>query len=77
MTDAEYAVVQEQLLAVSGVLWGLDLQGFLARIEHCETLAPVLDPTLYICGARKLERIKRLAVAAREMQRVVEEAAGD
>lgn len=71
MKDDEYLHVQHTVMACARIVAGLDLMGFLARIDQCETLAPIIDPTLYRKGMLPLENIKRHAEGARAFQREV------
>lgn len=70
MTDEEYLTVQHQLQAIGGLILGMDLDGFLERIERAETLTPVLDPTLWMRGADKLREVREIAEAVRSVQTV-------
>jgi hypothetical protein len=68
MTDAEYAATQQQLLAIAAIVSDMDLSGFLQRIERCDALGPMVDPTAYRSGMKRLTTIRRLAEATRDMQ---------
>ena len=68
MNQDEYRMTQERLQLLGGFVHDLDLDGFIESINTCETVAPILDPTLYMQGAAKLEDVKRLAIAARDFQ---------
>lgn len=68
MNKDEYRMTQERLALLGGFVHDLDLEGFIDAINHCETVAPLLDPTLYMRGAAKLEDVKALAIAARALQ---------
>ncbi|MCK4624034.1 MAG: hypothetical protein KAV00_01900 [Phycisphaerae bacterium] len=73
MNDGEYLNVQAALMAFSAGIKTLDIEGFLARIGQCETVAPIVDPTLYCQGRGPLAKITRIAQAARAFQRKVAE----
>ena len=79
MTDEEYAQTQEQLILLAQFAKDLNLSGFLQRISQAESIAPIMDPTLWIRGHRQLEQVKRLAQALRpfqqEIQRQIDEVA--
>jgi len=64
MTDTEHQTVQHQLMTFYGVIKDMPLEDFIDRINECETLAPLLDPTAYIQGADRMEAIKKLAQGA-------------
>lgn len=72
MSDEEYTQIQQTLVIAAQLLLPLDLDRFLQAINHAETVAPILDPTLWIRGSRKLEQVKELAEAARKMQAIAQ-----
>lgn len=68
MKDEEYILTQQQLLCLVGIVKDMPLYEFLKKINICETIAPLLNPTLYMQGGDKLASIKRIAVSARDFQ---------
>ena len=68
MEEARYKMTQDQLVMLANLIDGLDLEGFLAAISHAHTVAPMVDPTLWIAGHKKMENVKRLAIAFRGVQ---------
>ena len=72
MTDEEYAQTQQQLILLAQFAKDLNLSGFLQRISQAESIAPIMDPTLWIRGHRQLEQIKRLAQALRPFQQEIQ-----
>ena len=62
MTNEEYTMTQLELLNVVLIVKDMDLEGLIARINECETLAPIIDPSRYIRGAKQLENVKRDAI---------------
>jgi hypothetical protein len=68
VTDEEYLIVQNQLQAIGGLVLGMDLDGFVARIDRAQTLTPILDPTLWMRGAEKLREVREIAEAVRDLQ---------
>lgn len=70
MTDAEYRDTQRVLIEIWIRVQGLDLDGFIDRIDECEGVAPLLDPMLYRRGRVVLNRIKAWAEAARALQKI-------
>ena len=72
MTDEEYAQTQEQLILLAQFAKDLNLSGFLQRISQAESIAPIMDPTLWIRGHRQLEQVKRLAQALRPFQQEIQ-----
>ena len=49
----------------------MPIDEFLRKINICESVSPLIDPTLYMKGADKLTFIKRIAESARHFQRDV------
>ena len=68
MTPEVYLDTQNKLLYIARLALDLNLDGFLAAIEHADTLGPVLNPSLWNAGHRPMERIRRLAEAAKAFQ---------
>jgi len=71
MTDEKYIIVQQQIVAFAGIVKDLPLDEFLERIELCEAVAPMIDPTLYMQGADNLHKIRRIAEALKVFQETV------
>ena len=71
MNRIEYQAIQDQLVLLAQVIEPLDLAGFLSAIDYSETMGPIVDPTLYLQSANKLENVKRLAQAALTFQKEV------
>lgn len=68
MTNEEYSATQAKLMVAAGFVAGLDLPAFLERIRHTKAVAPLLDPTLFMKGAAKLEQVERVAAAANALR---------
>lgn len=68
MSDAEYSRTKVQLIVCIQTVSRMDLDGFLDRIRECETLGPILEPTLYRAGADRLAEVRRAAEALRRFQ---------
>lgn len=75
MTNEEYLVTSDMLGVVIGIVAPLDLDGFLERARHAESVGPFIDPTLYQAASAKIGVIIRVAEAARNLQKVIEESA--
>jgi len=71
VTTEEYATTQQQLLFIGTLTDNLDLDGFLDAISLAHAGGPIMDPTIYRRGMRRLQGIEQLARATREMQRAV------
>lgn len=69
MNDADYTSTQYQLMILATIVSGLDLDGFLKRIDMAEAAGPILDPTMYRAAMTNLNSIKRLAIAANEFRK--------
>ena len=74
MTDAEYIETRQQLLLLANVVSQMDLNGLLECISHTQTVGPILDPTLFIRGSKKLSAVKRIAQGAQQFQKAIAEA---
>jgi len=68
MNDQEYQETQNALILIAKMISGLDLTGFLKRIEQADSVALILDPTLYRRGAERMHAIKKLAQEAKRVQ---------
>ena len=73
MTNEEYLDTQNKLVLFTTMFEGLDLKDFIEAAEKADTIAPIVDPTLWMKGHAHLDAIKALAHAARWFQT----AAGD
>ncbi len=73
MEEERYIQTQKEILLLIPLIKALPLVDFLNAISHCETVAPIIDPTLYMKGATKLGIIKRYAEALRRAQEELEE----
>lgn len=71
ISDEEYELIQSQIFTLAAVIAEMNLEGFLDRISEAESIAPILDPTLFIRGSRNLEKIKELAVSIQRVKRTV------
>lgn len=72
MNDTQYVKTREKLMALCQELATLDLDGLLGRIEVCEGIGPLVDPTRYRAlmsqgGREALARDKRIIHAARAL----------
>jgi hypothetical protein len=61
MTDAEYQIALEQLHAVARMALAIDADGMLKRMSEAESVAPMLNPTLYLIAGEKMRIIRRMA----------------
>lgn len=68
MTNDQYLAIQQQLSLLSAMIRPLDLPSFIGAIEHAETVGPFEDPTLYRKAIKRLEAIRVLAQAFRDVQ---------
>ena len=70
MNNTEYQRVQDSLVMLAQMMKSLDLDldEFLARISDADSIGPMIDPTLWMRGNKKLENVRRLAVTAKTFQ---------
>lgn len=71
MKKEEYIQTQQQLLCLISIIKDMPLKEFLHKIDICESVSPLIDPTLYMKGADKLTFIKCIAEGARHFQDVI------
>ena len=77
MSDEEYLETQAKLMVAAAVIRGLDLDGFLERIFMAEFGGPAIDPSLYGKAVKRLDAVKALALKAKALQSVAEDAAAE
>ena len=68
MGDVEYALEFKRLRIGMAFLQDIRCDDMLARVARCSTIAPMLDPTLYIHGRERLEAVDDLLRAASRFQ---------
>lgn len=73
MDSKEYLRTQATIVNMGLALRNLDLTGFLNQITKAETLAPMIDPTMYKKAQDNLTAIKKLATALLPVQLAFEE----
>lgn len=61
MDNKDYIFTQMKMIDLSNEISELDFDAFLKTINNAETLAPILDPTLFIKAQGNLSAIKDLA----------------
>lgn len=75
MKQDEYSACMGAAEGVARMLLLLPLGDMLEAINRAETLGPILDPTLYLRGARGLEQQKQVIRALYTAQCEIKEAA--
>jgi hypothetical protein len=73
VTDDKYIETQSCVLAIARLALGLDLSGFIARIDQAEAAGPILDPSLYRDTATLVADLKRMAQDLQPFQATVQE----
>jgi hypothetical protein len=73
MDGKTYITTQMRIIEMGKIANSLDLEAFLKCISNAETVAPIVDPTLYIKASANLAAIKKLAQVALEMRKAYEE----
>ena len=71
MNKDQYLQLQFNLGQIAEIVRDLPLNEFLEAITKAETVGPILEPTLYRQSYRKVENVKKLAIALREFQKAV------
>ena len=75
LSDTDYLSIQHEIVVLAGLVRELPLTAFLVRINTCETIAPLVDPTLYMKAGNKLAQIKELAAALQPFQKAADKIA--
>lgn len=73
MEREDYIITQQQLITVANMASTIDLENFISMISRTESVAPVIDPTLYMKGADNLSALKKLAISFLEVKKAREE----
>ncbi len=68
MEGKDYITTQMRLIEIGKIADSLDLDAFLKCISNAETVAPLVDPTLYRKAADNMNAIKQLAEAAKKLK---------
>lgn len=72
LSKEKYLQIQMAIIAIGRTANALDLESFIAQINSAETVAPMVDPTLYRKAAENMHAIKELAVALVPVKRAFE-----
>jgi len=73
MDSEKYIATQQQVGLLAAFALRMPLAEFLHAISVCDTVAPLVDPTLYLKGSAAMNRVERLARAAKKYQDEVRE----
>lgn len=73
MNGKEYIQTQITMIETAKKIRALDLPSFLKCISNAETMAPILDPTLFQRASENLQAIKKLAKSFQEVQLAFDE----
>ncbi len=71
MINEEYLQTQQSILLIAAVVSSLPLNEFISQADRADTIAPLLDPTLWQKAHTNLEALLRLARALEAFQGVV------
>lgn len=72
MTKEDYIRIQAQIQLLVPTILEMNLEGFLDRISSTHSVAPLLDPTLYM---KAMDRLMLLEQAARALHKCQQELA--
>ena len=70
MKEEDYINIQNQILAIRGIIKDLPLTEFITAIDRADTLGPIIDPTLWIKGNNQMSKIRKLASCLLQLQMV-------
>lgn len=68
MNGKEYIQTQMRIIEMGKIADSLDLDGFLKCISNAETVAPIIDPTMYLKAQKNLSAIKNMTQAAKTVK---------
>ena len=68
MDAKTYIETQLKIIELGKLAGTLDLDAFLKCIQNAETMAPLIDPTLFMKAQANMTAIKKLALAVRDVK---------
>lgn len=68
LSSEVYALVQAQLMTLAGLVMDMPLTEFINAGNNAIDFGPLIDPTLWVRGGKRLEKIIELASALRVFQ---------
>lgn len=68
MDPKTYIMTQMRILEMAKIADSLDIDTFLLCIKNAETVAPMIDPTLFMKAQANMQAVKKLALIAKEMK---------
>jgi hypothetical protein len=71
ISSEDYTQTQSQIILLGKLVRDLPLVAFLNKIQRCESVAPLFNPSLYMRGTKKLDLIKQMAEGLLEFQRSI------
>ena len=71
ISEEDYVQTQSQIILLAKLVRDLPLAAFLDRIQRCESVAPIFNPSLYMRGTKKLDLIKQMAEGLCAFQRSI------
>ena len=71
LSDLEYALEFKRLRIGMAFIQDIRCAAMLARVAESQSIAPVLDPTLYMHGRERLEVVQELLTAAGRFQAAI------
>lgn len=73
----EYKQIQDMVVSIAYVAAGLDLEGFLARLDRADSIGPIVDPSLWMAANENMQRIRKVASAALKLKKALLEVLED
>ena len=71
MEKEEYVRMQTSIIMFADLVCEMDLDEFIAHINHAEAVGPIVDPTLYMQAQESLDKIGRIARALNGFKKTV------
>lgn len=68
MNPKQYIETQMRMIEIGKIADSLDVETFLQCLRNAETVAPMVDPTLYLKASANLTAIKKLALSVKQVK---------
>jgi hypothetical protein len=69
MDEADFHMVTQQLLMLGGLVKELKLADYINAINRADSVAPIIDPTLWMKGHHKTDILRKMAEGLLEFQK--------
>lgn len=77
MDKTDYDLQLRSIFSLAALVRGLKIAQVLNAMNRAESVAPIVDPTLWLRASRSLQQQRKIVEAALRFQRVVKEVAAE